>query len=148
MNFYLVHDKVQDYTINLVLTYSTNQIVDDFILRLHLDPFSSLVSKLGVVDIHSNLGCIIFYSDFYLFTHKIYLGYKCANLAKTKKALNSNLRMPPHLVASLSPSFSIPWTLLSEFLFNSIKDIMHLFKVRICCSSCILNPLNNFLVRW
>lgn len=47
---HIVRDRIQDHTIHLMFINSTNQTTDIFTKSLHAEPFSSLVSKLELLD--------------------------------------------------------------------------------------------------
>ncbi|XP_058732675.1 uncharacterized mitochondrial protein AtMg00810-like [Vicia villosa] len=55
MDCHLVRDKIQDHTVHLMPINSANQVANVFTKYLHLGPFSSCISKLGLLDIHSSL---------------------------------------------------------------------------------------------
>jgi hypothetical protein len=51
----VIRDKVQQVIIHLLHISSKDQLADILTKSLHLGPFDSLESKLGLLDIHSSL---------------------------------------------------------------------------------------------
>lgn len=51
----MVGDKIQVNLIHLMSIDSINQVDDIFTKQLHLGHFTNLVTKLGMMDIHSRL---------------------------------------------------------------------------------------------
>lgn len=55
LDCHMVREKIQDNTVHLMPIDYANQAVNIFMNSLHYGTFSNLVSKLGLLDMHSSL---------------------------------------------------------------------------------------------
>lgn len=53
MNCHFIRDKIQDGSVMIKFVTSTNQLADVFTKPLGKEIFSTMIRKLGVLDIHS-----------------------------------------------------------------------------------------------